>query len=121
MCEATADISACESYYDVERAALTALQDIPSQNIVKLLLRGRHKAGLCKDISLLSNRLSQSFFFVKAVDEASIVIDYAAFQSDLSERGEFVREVCRVEMSESERAEILDVGLKALAGEDIDL
>lgn len=121
VCEAAADISACETYYDVERAALTALQNINPQNMIKLFLRGRHKAGLCKDISLLSQRLSQSFFFVKTVDESSIVIDYAAFQNDLSERGEFVREVCRFDMSESERAEILDVGLKALAGEDIDL
>ena len=58
---------------------------------------------------------------MKVADESSIVIDHAAFQNDLSERGEFVREVCRYQMSESERAEILDVGLKALAGEDIDL
>jgi hypothetical protein len=55
------------------------------------------------------------------VDESRIYIDYTAFQNDLSERGEFVREVGRYELSEEERAEILDVGLKALAGEDIDL
>ena len=121
VCEVAADISACETYYDVERAALSALQSVNAQNVVKLVLRGRHKAGLSKDVSLLASRLSQNFFFMKVTDESSIVIDYAAFQNDLSERGEFVREVCRYQMSESERAEILDVGLKALAGEDIDL
>ena len=121
VCEVAADISACTNYYDVERAALSALQNVNPQNIVKLLLRGRHKAGLTKDVTLLSSRLSQGFFHVKVADESSIVIDHAAFQNDLSERGEFVREVCRYQMSESERAEILDVGLKALAGEDIDL
>ena len=74
-----------------------------------------------KDIPLLTARLSQNFFHVKVVDEAKITIDFAAFQNDLSERGEFVREVGRYAMNEEDRAEILDVGLKALAGEEIDL
>ena len=86
-----------------------------------MILQGRHSAGLKKDIPLLTARLSQNFFHVKVVDEAKITIDFAAFQNDLSERGEFVREVGRYAMNEEDRAEILDVGLKALAGEEIDL
>jgi hypothetical protein len=55
------------------------------------------------------------------VDESQVFIDYAQYKNDLSERGEFVREVGRYQMSEEERSEILEVGLKALAGEEIDL
>ena len=58
---------------------------------------------------------------MKIVDESRVFIDYRQFENDLSERGEFVREVGRYEMNEELRAEILDVGLKALAGEEIDL
>ncbi len=43
------------------------------------------------------------------------------YETDLTERGEFVREVGRYEMSEELREEILAVGLQALNGEDIDL
>ncbi len=119
--EVRADISACENYFDVERTALQALQGVSEKDIVKLVLCGRFKVGLKKDLPLLTHRLSEKFFFVKAEDESKIFIDYSAFSGDVSERGEFVREVGRYEMNEELRAEILDVGLKALAGEDIDL
>ena len=89
--------------------------------MVKLTLCGRHKIGLRKDISLLSARLNEAYFNAKVADESTAYIDYSAYQNDLSERGEFVREVGRYALSDEERAEILDVGLKALAGEDIDL
>lgn len=119
--ECAVDISSCGTYYDVERAVLDGLNGVRRDDIVKIILRGRHRVGLRKDVTLLAARIAQYFFHVKVTDESRIYIDYTAFQNDLSERGEFVREVGRYEMNEEERAEILDVGLKALAGEDIDL
>ena len=121
VCERSADISACSSYYEIERAVQSALSGVRETDMLKLTLCGKHKAGLRKDISLLSARLNGAYFHAKVVDESTAFIDYSAYQNDLSERGEFVREVSRYEVSEEERAEILDVGLKALAGEDIDL
>ena len=115
------DISACQSYYDVERAVLTALVGVRGGDMVKVVLQGKHALGLRKDIPLLTSTLLQKYFFVKVVDNSRVAIDLSAFSSDLTERGEFVREVGRYELSEEERAEILDVGLKALAGENIDL
>ena len=119
--ERRADISDCESYYDVERTVDSALAGESKENIVKLILTGKHKAGLKKDLPLLIARLNQRFFFVKVVDESTVYVDYEQYKNDLSERGEFVREVGRYEMSEELRAEVLDVGLKALDGEEIDL
>ena len=121
ICERSADISACTSYYDIERTVQSALEGVRAVDMVKLTLCGKHQAGLRKDISLLSARLNDGYFHAKVTDEAKAVVDYSAYENDLSERGEFVREVSRCALSEEERAEILDVGLKALAGEDIDL
>lgn len=121
ICERSADVSACTSYYDIERVVQSALEGVRATDMVKVTLCGKHKAGLRKDISLLSARLNDAYFHAKVTDEAKAVVDYAAYENDLSERGEFVREVGRCALSEEERAEILDVGLKALAGEDIDL
>ena len=115
------DISACKSYYDVETAALSALSAVKKDDMVKLVLFGNHEVGLRKDVALLSTRLSGQFFHVKVVDESRVRIDYERYKNDLSERGEFVREVGRYALSDEDRAEILDVGLKALAGEEIDL
>lgn len=121
VCEACADISYCNTYYDVERAVAQSLASVPKQNIVKLTLCGKYRAGLKKDIALLTQRINEAFFFAKVEDESSLYIDYTEYQNDLSERGEFVREVGKAELSEDVKAEILDVGLKALAGEEIDL
>lgn len=115
------DISACKSYYDVENTALASLSGVKREDLVKIVLVGNHEAGLRKDVSLLSARLSERFFHVKAVDESRVRIDYEGYKNDLSERGEFVREAFRHALPDEVRAEVLDVGLQALAGEDIDL
>lgn len=121
ICEIEADISACQNYYEVERVVQSALSKARREDIIKLILRGRHIAELKKDISLLTARFSAEFFHFKAEDCSRAVIDYEKYKHDLSERGEFVRAVLSSEYSEEEKAEILEVGLKALAGEDIDL
>ena len=119
--EIRADISGCETYFDVERTVLETMKNITTQNAVKTVLCGRHKAGLKKDLALLSDRLNSRWFFVKVEDETKLFLDVESFRNDLSEQGEFVREVGRYALNEELRMEILDIGLKALAGEEIDL
>lgn len=119
--EVHVDISVCETALDVENATLATLQAVGKENIVKVVLCGAHKEGLRKDVSLLSARLNERFFFAKVEDASRVAIDYETLKTDKTERGEFVREVGRYEMNEDFRAEVLEVGLKALQGEEIDL
>lgn len=119
--ELRVDISACNSYYDIENLAVSAIAKTSEKNLVKLVLCGRHKAGLKKDISLLSARLGARCFAIKIDDQSKLCINASDYATDLTERGEFVREVSRYEMNEDLRAEILQIGLQALNGEDIDL
>ena len=119
--EVRVDISACESYFDVESTALNELKNISVDDTVKIVLCGNVSPKLRKDIALLTARLSGRLFHVKVVDESKIRIDIKDFENDRTERGEFVKEVGRYAMNERQRAEILEVGLKALAGEEIDL
>lgn len=119
--EIETDISACQNYYDVERACALALQNEPRENMVKLILRGRRNIELKTDTSLLTERFSSEFFHCKAVDCSTLQIDYEKYKHDLSERGGFVREVMASGLTEEEKIEILEVGLKALLGEEIDL
>lgn len=119
--EIAVDISACATYLEVENACLSALANAKAEDMVKLNLIGKHAPDLRKDISLLTERLQERCFFVKIHDESGVAIDYQAYENDVTERGEFIREVGRYEMSERLRQEILEVGLKALGGEEIDL
>lgn len=115
------DITACQTYADVENAVLGSAAQISPDDIVKVVLCGNPCAELIKDTSLLCERLCQKFFFAKIEDISRPYINPRAFENDLTERGEFVREVGRYEMNEDFRAEVLEVGLKALGGEEIDL
>jgi DNA repair exonuclease SbcCD nuclease subunit len=119
--EVEVDISACRSYYDVEQTALAALANEPRENAVKIVLCGRHVADLKKEVALLQQRFCEWFFFARVEDCSRIFVDPKQFENDLTARGEFVREVGRYEMNEEMRLEILEIGLKALAGEEIDL
>ena len=119
--EIRVDITACQTYSDVENAVMNAAAQISQGDMVKVTLCGNPHAELRKDTSLLCARLCEKFFFVKMEDVSRPYIDPSAFESDLTERGEFIREVGRYEMNEDFRAEILEVGLKALSGEEIDL
>ncbi len=121
VAEKQVDISACTGYRQLEDAVLNALHGVKREDMVKVILCGGYQAGLHKDLPLLSERLNEHFFHAKVVDKSTLAIDYAAFEKDFSERGEFVREVLRGVSNEEARREILEVGLKALAGEEIDL
>lgn len=119
--ELRVDISACQTYVDVENAVLNSAAQISPDDIVKVVLCGNHQAELIKDTALLCERLCERFFFAKIEDISRPYMSPHAFENDLTERGEFVREVGRYEMNEAFRAEVLEVGLKALSGEEIDL
>ena len=121
VAEVRVDITACQTYLDVENAVMNATATVSSDDMVKVVLCGNPRAELRKDIPLLCARLCERFFFAKIEDISRPYIDPRAFANDLTERGEFVREVGRYEMNEDFRAEVLEVGLKALGGEEIDL
>ena len=120
-CEARVDISRANTYFDVETLALESLKNIKAENAVKIVLCGRFKPDLGKDLGLLSRRLSSRFFALKIEDESRLFLDLSALQTDKTERGEFIKEVGRYAFTDEMREEILEVGLKALSGEEIDL
>ena len=118
---ARVDISACESYFQLENTVLSATASLSEKDMVKIILCGTSKVGLRKDISLLTARLGGRFFAVRIEDESRLNLSPAQFKNDLTERGEFVREAGRYEMNAQLLNEVLEVGLKALDGEEIDL
>ena len=46
-------------------------------------------------------------------------MDYTSYMDDASLKGEFVRKVMEQDMSENDKAYVIQIGLKALAGEEI--
>ena len=119
--EVRVDISACTSYADIENGVFATLQTQRKENIVKVALCGTYKEGMRKELPLLSSRLCERFFHAKVVDESRLYIDPNSYANDCTERGEFIRETQRYNIEPSLKDEILEIGLKALAGEEIEL
>ena len=119
--EKRVDISSCNSYADIENAVSACLQGERAENVIKVVLCGSYKEGMRKEIPLLSSRLCERFFHVKVTDESRLFIPPNSFINDCTERGEFIREIQKYDIEPSLKDEILEIGLKALAGEEIEI
>ena len=103
------------------RAAKECVKDISSEDLIKIIVTGETNIDTDIDCERLRRSLDQDFFFIKVYDRTSVQIDYESFRNDKSLKGEFVRLMERQHMSEDERAAIIELGMKAIMGEDIEV
>jgi DNA repair exonuclease SbcCD nuclease subunit len=115
---AEADITGCTTQADVEGAVERALVGCSREDMVRMVLTGRHTERTLRDIDSIERRFSQSYFYFEAKDRSRLYLDPADFANDPTLRGEFVRCVMKDNsLSAEERNEILECGLRALEGE----
>ena len=118
--EASVDVSVCASGVDILDAIKETLQEmqVKTADLVKVCLTGSLPVGVEVDTDLLAMQLSQIYFYAKVVDYTVPEIDYAAYTYDASLKGEFVRLVqAQTDLSDEEKAKIIQTGILALAGE----
>lgn len=101
-------------------AAKGKLEEIPSEDLVKIILTGKTEMQKDIDMNRLLNNLGREFFYVKGYDRTTVVVDYESFRNDRSLKGEFVRLMEGQEMTEEERSAIIELGMHAIMGEDIE-
>lgn len=114
------DIRECMSTEEIlEKVKATCRKEgFANTSFLKVVLQGEVDMACEKDLDYLVKWLQDDFYFVKAKDETRIRIDYEQFALDESLKGEFVRTVqASEELSEDEKAQIIQYGIRALAGE----
>ena len=97
-----------------------AVSDIPSKDMVKLVLTGEIDERTDIDAAFILSRLSR-FYFIKLYDQTEIMIDYEDYAKDISLKGEFIRLVGEQDIDEDRKREIIITGIRALAGREIDI
>jgi DNA repair exonuclease SbcCD nuclease subunit len=97
-----------------------AVADIPSEDLVKVILMGKTNMDVDVDMKRLLRSLNHDFFYIKGYDRTAVAIDYESFRNDKSLKGEFVRLMEQQDMSEEERAAIIELGMRAIMGEDLE-
>jgi DNA repair exonuclease SbcCD nuclease subunit len=116
------DITGLPTFPEIKRAVNSALAGASPESLVKVVLTGKFLPDANKDTESLAADLNATFFFAKIKDETTLLIDPLDYANDISLRGEFVRLVSAApDLTEEERSRILNVGLRALAGEDVAL
>ena len=114
------DISDCRSSGEIAGKIERLLREesFAAGDMMKLILTGRQEIGAEKDIDMLTQQFRDCFYFFKIYDQTAWQVDYQHYQAEASLKGEFVRLLQRQEdLSEADKAEIIQCGLSALNGE----
>ncbi len=113
-------VSADMDIQSVAAKAKRQLYDVDNQDMIKFVLTGERELDDELDIPRFVRMFENKYFFVKCYDRTKTLIDYDSFQYDKSLKGEFVRLVQAQDMDEEEKTRIIELGIKAIMGEDIE-
>ena len=96
---------------------------VASEDLVKVLLVGETDMNAEFDEGYLAKALEEDFYFVKVVDRTHPKVDYDGYALDSSLKGEYIRRIKAAvqaeELDADEAAEMIRLGVKLLAGEEV--
>lgn len=117
------DVTGCMTSAQMAHRVREALPEsgFSQKDLVKVVLKGCVDVTCEKNVDFILKGLEDRFFFVKVYDETKLTVDFDSFLSDLSLKGEFVRQVREAkDLDEETKSIVIRYGLQALAGEDIE-
>ncbi len=117
--EVIVEITPDMAMVDVIATASAAVEGIPEEDLVKLVVKGYKDMDLELDLRRMERSLGRDFFFIKSYDQSIAQIDYESFRLDRSLKGEFVRLMEQQDISEADRSAIIALGINAIMGEDL--
>ena len=118
LVEVSFDITPYDDWFKIESRILDNVKNLATENLLKIVLRGKYKIQLEKHLGMLEQKLSQ-FFFVKIKDETVLDVTNADVENDVSLRGEFIRQVLASNLTPGQKEQTILIGLRALTGEDL--
>lgn len=121
MYEVNVSVSEDMNMPDVIDAVSSSTQDIPDNSMVRILLNGMTDIDFDVDCDRIVNIFKDKFYFIKVVDHTGTRINYDDFAGDRSLKGEFVRLLRQEDIPEDERAEIIELGIRAILGDEIEV
>ena len=99
-----------------------ALEGIGSKDMVRVVLEGEINEDTDVDTDYLARNFEPRFYLFRIKDETVVKIDYEKYADDISLKGEFIRTVKkRDDLSDEQKGAVIMLGLRALAGREIDI
>lgn len=90
----------------------------PEKDMIKIVLKGYRSMDLEVDLPRIRRTFDEDYFFVKVYDETRVKINYEQYANDRSLKGEFVRLMQKKNIPASDRDRIIEIGIKAVMGEE---
>lgn len=119
LIEISIDISDLNEIQEIENKIQENINEISNKDLVKIILTGNIDIENNIDIPYLTKKFEENFYFLKIYDKTKLKIDYTKYQYDASLKGEFIRLVLEQNLTDVEKSQIINTGIKALSGEDL--
>lgn len=118
--EVEIDISDLHSSGTINQELESRLSNISKDDMVKVILKGKVPIQAERDLLYLETKYKDRFYGFKIEDdEVRLGLDPKDYEKDASLKGEFIRLLMGKELEEKRESAIIELGLKALAGEEI--
>ena len=117
--EVVIDITGIDSWTEIRKNVNLKTNSIPENDMVKVKLVGNYNINLIKQNELLNEYLNDCYYFAKVTDESKLAINPKDYEKDISLKGEFIRTVLQSNLSDEEKTEVIEYGIKALMKEEI--
>ena len=118
------DVSDALTSDDAVKAIRSAFENegVLNKDLVKVRLDGETEMDVHFDTGYIAHLLNDEYYLVRVKDETRTKIDYNRFAADMSLKGEYVRMVKGAvdagEVTESEAASMIALGVRLLSGEE---
>jgi DNA repair exonuclease SbcCD nuclease subunit len=122
--EILVDVTDYTCWTDIKNLVLDKVDDIGSENLVKVVLQGEldfnYNADTVLYVDELLKILNDRFYFAKVYNQVTIKINPLTYQNGNGIRGEFIKTVLSDgNLTDIDKNEIIQYGLKALKGDDL--
>lgn len=92
---------------------------IHKDSLVRIVLTGEVDVECEYSTKLLTKNYEHEYYLFDIKDKTKRKVNYQSYINDASLKGEFVRTVMKLGYSEEEKAEIIRIGIRMLAGEEV--
>ncbi len=117
--EVLVDISDALETTDVDKAISEALRGYTKEDMIKIKLSGKVAVEASYDLSYIESKYKDSFFAFKIDGEdVGLKFNIDDYMNSASLKGEFIRTVLSEDYSEEEKRAVIEMGIRALSGEE---
>ena len=122
LLEVEVDVTNLSTWAEIKNLVLTTVNDIDRKNLLKIILKGYLDAEseVIVFTDELTKSLSSKFYYVKIYNDIKLKLPKTDLSTATGIKGEFIKMVSSdCSLTEPERMDIIQYGLKALNGDDL--